>query len=192
MKGVIDAKILRFQLKKHQDSSTFLEAFLQIALAITFLTLDVVILNKVDLVSPHALQELEKDIYSINSLANIIHSVSCQVDMSIVLDCKAYDALYHTNLIFLPPKSIRSQHVAHLEQLLEENKSLTTKDLHDSGVRSMCICDSQQLNLDFVLYRCIYGLRRFFGKRNMTWVFIDSKVWSSNTRDHLYLKKKIL
>lgn len=125
---VVDAKNLRFQLKKHQGSSTFPEAFLQIAFA------DVVILNKVDLVSPDVLEELEKEIHSINSLSNIVHSVRCQVDMSIVLDCKAYDAL----------------HVAHLENLLEENKSLTTKDLHDSGVTTMCICDSHQLDLDKV------------------------------------------
>ncbi|XP_023754207.1 uncharacterized protein LOC111902625, partial [Lactuca sativa] len=125
---VVEAKNLRFQLKKHQDSSTFPEAFLQIAFA------DVVILNKVDMVSPDVLEELEKEIHNINSPTNIVHSMRCQVDMSIVLDCKAYD----------------DSHVAHLEQLLEENKSLITKDLHDSGVRTMCICDSRQLDLDKV------------------------------------------
>ncbi|KAL7590729.1 hypothetical protein Lser_V15G37325 [Lactuca serriola] len=67
---VVEAKNLRFQLKKHQDSSTFPEAFLEIAFA------DVVILNKVDLVSPDVLDELEKEIHSINSLADIVHSVS--------------------------------------------------------------------------------------------------------------------
>ncbi|XP_021997294.1 COBW domain-containing protein 1 isoform X2 [Helianthus annuus] len=71
---VVDAKNLRFQLKKHEDSSTFPEAFLQIAFA----------------------------------------------------------------------------HAAHMEQLLEENKSLTTEDLHDSGVRTICISDSQPLDLDKV------------------------------------------
>nr|XP_043628268.1 COBW domain-containing protein 1 [Erigeron canadensis] len=125
---VVDAKNLRFQLRKHEDSSTFPEAFLQIAFA------DVIILNKVDLVSPDDLEELEKEIHSINSLANVVHSVRCQVDISIVLNCRAYDA----------------SHAAHLEQLLEENKSLTTKDLHDSGVRTMCISDSHQVDLDKV------------------------------------------
>ncbi|KVI05504.1 COBW domain-containing protein 1 [Cynara cardunculus var. scolymus] len=125
---VVDAKNLRFQLKKHEDSSTFPEAFLQIAFA------DVVILNKIDLVSPDALEELEKELHNINSLANIVHSVMCQVDMSIVLNCSAYDA----------------SHAAHLEQLLEENKSLTTTDLHDSGVRTMCVCYTQPVDLDKV------------------------------------------
>ncbi|KAK9063642.1 hypothetical protein SSX86_017513 [Deinandra increscens subsp. villosa] len=125
---VVDAKNLRFQLKKHEGSSTFPEAFLQIAFA------DVVILNKADLVSPDDLEELKKEIFSINSLANIIHSVRCQIDLSIVLNCRAYDAL----------------HAAHLEQLLEENKNLTTKDLHDSGVTTMCISDSHHFDLDKV------------------------------------------
>lgn len=125
---VVDAKNLRFQLKKHEDSSTFPEAFLQIAFA------DVVILNKVDLVSPDVIEELEKEIHCINSLANIVHSVRCQVDISIVLDCRAYDAA----------------HAAHLEQLLEENTSLTTKDLHDSGVRTLCISDPHQVDLEKV------------------------------------------
>lgn len=57
---------------------------------------DVVILNKVDLVSPErsgdSLDELEKEIHEINSLAHVIRSVRCQVDLSEVLNCRAYDA----------------------------------------------------------------------------------------------------
>lgn len=53
---------------------------------------DVVILNKVDLVSANLLEELEKEIHHINSLANIIHSTRCQVDLSKILNCQAYDA----------------------------------------------------------------------------------------------------
>ncbi|OAY59391.1 COBW domain-containing protein 1 isoform X7 [Manihot esculenta] len=128
---VVDAKNLRFQLNKHRDSSSFPEAFLQIAFA------DVVILNKVDLVSSEGsviLEELEKEIHNINSLANIIHSVRCEVDLSKILNCGAYDAT----------------HITHLEVLLEESKSLSTRDLHDGGVRTVCICDSQQVDLDKV------------------------------------------
>nr|GMC86338.1 COBW domain-containing protein 1 [Ipomoea batatas] len=127
---VVDAKNLRYQLKVHHESSSFPEAYLQIAYA------DVVILNKIDLVSQDgsgsALDELEKEIHNINSLANIIHSVRCQVDLSKILNCQAYDPT----------------HVTHLEALLEANKSLTTRDLHDTGVRTLCICESQQINLD--------------------------------------------
>lgn len=54
------------------------------------------ILNKVDLVASDdsgvVLEDLEKDIHNINSLANIIHSVHCQVDLSMILNRRAYDA----------------------------------------------------------------------------------------------------
>lgn len=61
-----------------------------------FLLQDVIILNKVDLVSPDGsgsvIDELEEEIHNINSLANIIRSVRCQVDLSKILNCGAYDA----------------------------------------------------------------------------------------------------
>lgn len=61
-----------------------------------FLSQDVIILNKVDLVSPDGsgsvIDELEEEIHNINSLANIIRSVRCQVDLSKILNCGAYDA----------------------------------------------------------------------------------------------------
>ncbi|XP_011018288.1 PREDICTED: COBW domain-containing protein 1 [Populus euphratica] len=129
---VVDAKNLHYQLNKLQNSSSFPEASLQIAFA------DVIILNKVDLVSlggsGEALKELENEIHKINSLANIIHSVRCQVDLSKILNCRAYD----------------SKHSGHLEVLLEESKSLSTSDLHDSSLRTLCICESQKVDLDKV------------------------------------------
>lgn len=49
-------------------------------------------MNKVDLISQEESDELEKEIHSINSLANVIRSVRCQVDLSNILDCQAYDS----------------------------------------------------------------------------------------------------
>ncbi|KAK7836846.1 protein kti12 like protein [Quercus suber] len=129
---VVDAKNLRFQLSERRNSSSFPEAFFQIAFA------DIVILNKVDLVSLEGsggvLEELEKEIHNINSLASIIRSVRCQVDLPKILNCRAYEAT----------------HAAHLEELLEESRSLSTEDLHDSGVRTLCICEPRQVDLDKV------------------------------------------
>ncbi|WRX13276.1 CobW/HypB/UreG [Theobroma cacao] len=126
---VVDAKNLHFQLNSHRDSSSFPEAFLQIAFA------DVVILNKVDLVSPEGsegtVEELENEIHSINSLANVIHSVRCQVDLSQILNRQAYDA----------------KHATHLEALLEESKSIPSRDLHDSGVRTLCFNQTEAVDL---------------------------------------------
>ncbi|XP_021910180.1 COBW domain-containing protein 1, partial [Carica papaya] len=129
---VVDAKNLHFQLNSHRKSSSFPEAFLQIAFA------DVVVLNKVDLVSPEdsgvSIEELEKEIHSINSLANIIRSVRCQVDLSKILNCHSYDVTHET----------------HLEALLEENQALNSRDLHDTGVRTLCIHEPQAVDLDKV------------------------------------------
>ncbi|CAB4264740.1 unnamed protein product [Prunus armeniaca] len=129
---VVDAKNLRFQLSDNQSSSSFPEAYLQIAFA------DVIILNKVDLVSPEGsadfLEELEKEIHSINSLASVLRSVRGQVDLSNILDCRAYDAT----------------HATHLESLLVETRALSTQDLHDNGVRTLCICEPRQVDLEKV------------------------------------------
>ncbi|CAB4295350.1 unnamed protein product [Prunus armeniaca] len=129
---VVDAKNLRFQLSENQSSSSFPEAYLQIAFA------DVIILNKVDLVSPEGsadfLEELEKEIHSINSLASVLRSVRGQVDLSNILDCRAYDAT----------------HATHLESLLVETRALSTQDLHDNGVRTLCICEPRQVDLEKV------------------------------------------
>ncbi|TQD89307.1 hypothetical protein C1H46_025156 [Malus baccata] len=110
---VVDAKNLRYQLSEHRISSSFAEAYLQIAFA------DVIIINKVDLVSPEGsadfLEELEKEIHSINSLASIIRS-----------------------------------HATELASLLEESRALSTSDLHDSGVRTLCISEPRQVDLEKV------------------------------------------
>ncbi|XP_027361481.1 COBW domain-containing protein 1 isoform X1 [Abrus precatorius] len=126
---VVDAKNLRFQLNEHRGSSSFPEAYFQIAFA------DILILNKVDLVSAEGsglLEELEEEIHSINSLAEIIHSVRCQVDLSKILNRQAYN----------------TAHAKHLETMLEESRSLSTKKLHDSGVRTICISETQTVDLE--------------------------------------------
>lgn len=127
---VVDAKNLLFQIDKYHHLSSYPEAIHQIAFA------DVVILNKVDLVSPDgdALDELEKEIHEINSLACVIRSVRCQVDLSEVLNCRAYDAT----------------HVTRLEALLEEHQNISSQNFHDSNVRTLAICEPLAVNLDKV------------------------------------------
>ncbi|XP_027361482.1 COBW domain-containing protein 1 isoform X2 [Abrus precatorius] len=78
------------------------------------------------------LEELEEEIHSINSLAEIIHSVRCQVDLSKILNRQAYN----------------TAHAKHLETMLEESRSLSTKKLHDSGVRTICISETQTVDLE--------------------------------------------
>ncbi|KAK4760428.1 hypothetical protein SAY87_005321 [Trapa incisa] len=118
--SVVEAKNLLMQLQGHNDSSSFPEAFHQITFA------DVVILNKVDMVlseGTDTLEGLEKEIQNINSISEIIRSVRCKVDLSKILDCRAYDSGY----------------VAHSEALLNESKPLSADKIHDSGVGTLCI-----------------------------------------------------
>ncbi|KAI4387528.1 hypothetical protein MLD38_005354 [Melastoma candidum] len=89
---VVDAKNLRLQLRGRRDSDSFPEAFLQIAFA------DVVVLNKVDLISNEnghdSVEELKKEIKSINSIASIVRAVRCQVNMSDILHRRDYDGTH--------------------------------------------------------------------------------------------------
>eukprot|EP00267_Zea_mays_P043790 XP_020395925.1 uncharacterized protein LOC100216864 isoform X3 [Zea mays] len=82
---VIDAKNFRVQIDEHKNSSSFPEAFHQIAFA------DVVILNKIDLVED-SLEDLEKHIRDVNALVTVVRSVRCQVDLNEVFNRQAYGA----------------------------------------------------------------------------------------------------
>ncbi|TVU38103.1 hypothetical protein EJB05_11457 [Eragrostis curvula] len=80
---VIDAKNFRLQIDEHKNSSSFPEAFHQIAFA------DVVILNKIDLVKDD-LEDLERHIHDANALVTVVKSVRCQVDLDKVFNRQAY------------------------------------------------------------------------------------------------------
>ncbi|CAN6477288.1 unnamed protein product [Victoria cruziana] len=132
---VVDARNLRLQLDGYHKSRAFPEAFLQIAFA------DVVILNKIDLVSEEdvgtmssiVIEDLEKEISAINSIASVVRTVRCQVDLNYVFDCKAYNDM----------------HVAHLEALLEKARD-DSSSAHDFEVRTLCICEEGSVDLNQV------------------------------------------
>ncbi|MFM7423649.1 MAG: CobW family GTP-binding protein [Elainella sp.] len=75
---VVDAK----HIAQHWDAE---EAQEQIAFA------DVVLLNKTDLVTPPALEELESRIRGMNALAKIYRTVDAQVEMNALLGVGAFD-----------------------------------------------------------------------------------------------------
>ncbi|KAL6856235.1 hypothetical protein ACP4OV_019037 [Aristida adscensionis] len=113
---VIDAKNFRLQIDEHKNSSSFPEAFHQIAFA------DVVILNKIDLVKGD-LEDLERHIYDVNALATVVQSVRCQVDLDEVFNRQAYGA----------------KNSSHLQELLEYSKSVPPSLRHDNGISTLCI-----------------------------------------------------
>ncbi|WOK94437.1 COBW domain-containing protein 1 isoform X2 [Canna indica] len=154
---VVDAKNLQRQLEEHRKSSSFPEVFLQIAFA------DVVILNKVDLISQedetsNALEELEKEIYNINSLAHVIRTVRCQVDLCKILDRHAYGA----------------KNIAHLEELLKESKATTSRSRHDYSMRTLCIFEEQPVDL------------------NMARSWLEDLLWEKKSNMDIYRCKGIL
>lgn len=132
---VVDARNILKQLSEHKESSTFSEAFQQIVFA------DVIIVNKIDLVSSSDsdfLENLEKEIKAINSLATIIRSDHCQVDLGAVLDKNAYNAA-------------NTEHVAHFEKLLEDSISSSVNEgYHDNNVRTFCLCKEQEVDINMV------------------------------------------
>lgn len=52
---------------------------------------DVILINKVDLVSPQALQAVEAKVRSLNPLARIYHTVNAEIDVNDVIDIGAFD-----------------------------------------------------------------------------------------------------
>ncbi len=76
---VADAKFLSHRLKDAPEAKN------QIAFA------DVILLNKVDLVSPEELEEVEGRIRGINPYAKLHHTTKCAIDLDAVLGRNAFD-----------------------------------------------------------------------------------------------------
>ncbi|KAJ3673112.1 hypothetical protein LUZ60_006486 [Juncus effusus] len=127
---VVDTKNLKLQIDRNSDSGSFPEAFLQIAFA------DVVILNKIDLISQESetkeLDDLKMKISNINSLASVICTVRCKVDLDELFNREAYG----------------SKRDNHLEELMEYSKSLSSR--HDSGICTMSFCEPNPVDLNKV------------------------------------------
>ncbi|BAS55498.1 MULTISPECIES: CobW family GTP-binding protein [Leptolyngbya] len=75
---VVDAK----HIEEHWDSS---EAQEQVAFA------DVILLNKIDLVSPQQIETIENRIRSMNAFAKIYRTHNCDVEIDSILGVKAFD-----------------------------------------------------------------------------------------------------
>ncbi|XP_048555587.1 COBW domain-containing protein 1 isoform X2 [Triticum urartu] len=121
---VIDAKNFRRQIDEHMNSSSFPEAFHQIAFA------DVVILNKIDLVKDD-LEDLERQIHDVNALVTVVRSVRCQVDLNTIFDRQAYGV----------------KNSSQLQELLEYSKSAPPNSRHDNSISTLCIYEQDPVCL---------------------------------------------
>ncbi len=121
---VVDAK----HIGEHWDSH---EAEEQIAFA------DVILLNKVDLVSPAIANALEQRIRGVNALAKIHRTQQCQLPLDALLEVGAFDL---KNALSIDP------------EFLEEDAHE-----HDQTVSSVAICESGTVDSD-KLNRWLYQL----------------------------------
>ncbi|CDM97577.1 MULTISPECIES: CobW family GTP-binding protein [Limnospira] len=108
---VVDAKYIW----EHWDSS---EAQEQIAFA------DVILLNKVDLVSPPILEELEQRIRGMNAVAKIHSTQHCQLPLTKVLGVRAFDL---KNALSIDPEFLD-------EQAHEHDPTVSSVVIQESGV----------------------------------------------------------
>lgn len=108
---VVDAKYIW----EHWDSS---EAQEQIAFA------DVILLNKVDLVSPPILEELEQRIRSMNAIAKIHQTQHCQVSLDAVLGVGAFDL---KNALSVDPEFLD-------EDAHDHDETVSSISIQESGV----------------------------------------------------------
>ncbi len=115
---VVDAK----HIWDHWDSSEVQE---QIAFA------DVVLLNKIDLISAEILHELEQRVRSMNAIAKIYQTQNCNLDLDAVLNVKAFDL---KNALSIDPQFLN-------ESAHEHDESVFSVAITESGTVS-----SEKLN----------------------------------------------
>lgn len=82
---VLDAKYCMQQLGEKRADSTGNEALRQVALA------DIVLLNKIDLVTEESLCKIMERISTINSMAKVVKTLRSRIDLNFILDQHAYE-----------------------------------------------------------------------------------------------------
>jgi len=89
---------------------------------------DVILLNKIDLVTPQVLEELEKRIRAMNAMARIYRSCNSQVEINNLLGIKAFD----------------------LERALEIDPNFLQEDTHqhDESVYSVALVEKGELDAE--------------------------------------------
>lgn len=115
---VVDAK----HIWQHWDSS---EAQEQIAFA------DVILLNKVDLVSSEMLEELEQRIRSMNAIAKISRTQHCQISLDVVLGVGAFDL---KNALSIDP------------EFLDEDAHEHDQDVFSVAIQESGVVNGEKLN----------------------------------------------
>lgn len=121
-KLLLDAVVTVVDTKHIHQHWSADEAQEQIAFA------DVILLNKTDLVTPEALEDLEKGIRSMNAMAKIYRTQNANIEMNQLLGIRSFD----------------------LEKALEIDPNFLGEEAHehDESVYSIAMVESEPLNLE--------------------------------------------
>ncbi|XP_073032887.1 uncharacterized protein [Primulina eburnea] len=77
----------------------------------------------------------------LDSIVTVVDAKNLRYQLKLNKESSSFPEAYH---------QIAFARSAHLEALLEENRTLSTTDIHDSGVRTLCICEPKKLDLEKV------------------------------------------
>ncbi|XP_073314435.1 uncharacterized protein [Primulina huaijiensis] len=77
----------------------------------------------------------------LDSIVTVVDAKNLRYQLKLNKESSSFPEAYH---------QIAFARTAHLEALLEENRTLSTTDIHDSGVRTLCICEPKKLDLEKV------------------------------------------
>lgn len=90
---VVDGKYCLSQIQESREDCQLNDAVRQVALA------DLILINKIDLVSCEQLEETKSKIKAINSSARLVETEKSRVELSLILDMHAYDGQENARLI---------------------------------------------------------------------------------------------
>jgi G3E family GTPase len=127
---VVDTK----HISLHWDSA---EAQEQIAFA------DVILLNKIDLVTPSELEELEAKIRTMNAIAKIYHTENSQVEMSSILDVGAFNL---SRALAIDPDFLAKEKQNENEQHHDHHAHHHHDHEHDQTVKSVAIVEDGEMD----------------------------------------------
>ncbi|KAI8987135.1 CobW/HypB/UreG, nucleotide-binding domain-containing protein [Pilobolus umbonatus] len=124
--SLVDAKHIRDHLNEKKGDVMINEALKQIAIA------DRIVINKKDLLTEKEMDQLKEDIFSVNSVADMIVTERSRIPIDYVLNIKAYD-VNNVDTIIEQTSKIKEHSKHHAHQIGHE-------------VQTVCIQFDQQLN----------------------------------------------
>ncbi|KAG1176207.1 hypothetical protein G6F70_006069 [Rhizopus microsporus] len=123
---LVDAKHIKDYMKEEKKDLMMNEALKQVAIA------DRIVINKKDLITDDQLRQLQEDLSSINSVADMMVTERSRIPLDYILDIKAYDVKNVDALVYQTNK-------------INEHAKMHAHEI-SHGVQTVCIQFDQQLD----------------------------------------------